>query len=113
MSCEHERRAPYVRGSDTSEAAALEIAHDLPRLEQVVMSYSGGLTADEVEVRTSLPHQTVSARIRGLVLRGLLEDSGERCLTRSGRKAAVWVQREPESEPVPPPVTGSPQLVLL
>lgn len=99
MTCSHETRAPYVRGSDTSQAAAVSIEPHLPRLEHVVLATivsAGGLIADEVEARTGLPHQTVSARIRGLVLKGLLEDSGERRRTRSGRSAAVWMPREPE-----------------
>ena len=86
--------APYVKGSDTSQAAAVSVAPHLPRLEAVVLlsvAKSGGRTSDEVEVETGLPHQTVSARIRGLVQRGLLADSGARRPTRSGRGAAVWV----------------------
>ncbi len=35
-------------------------------------------------------HQTVGARVRGLVLKGIVRDSGKTRLTRSGRKAVVW-----------------------
>jgi N6-adenosine-specific RNA methylase IME4 len=38
-----------------------------------------------------MQHQTASARIRELVIDGRLIDSGERRLTRSNRRAAVWV----------------------
>ena len=47
-------------------------------------------TCDAVEVITGLSHQTVSARLRGLVLRGQIEDSGSKARTRSGRWAVVW-----------------------
>ena len=95
MTCEH--TAPFVRESDTSEQAALSVQPHLPRLERVVLTAiadGGGRTSDEVEQATGLAHQTVSARIRGLVQRGLLADSGERRVTRSGRKAAVWTLKE-------------------
>lgn len=51
-------------------------------------------TDDGLEVRLGLPHQTVSARRRGLVLEGWIRDSGRKDTTRSGRRAAIW-------EPVP------------
>lgn len=40
---------------------------------------------------SELSHQTASARVRGLVLRGRVKDSGKRRDTRSGRKATVWI----------------------
>jgi hypothetical protein len=43
-----------------------------------------------IEEATGLSHQTVSARLRGLVLREQIEDSGEKARTRSGRWAVVW-----------------------
>lgn len=48
------------------------------------------MTCDEVEIVTGLKHQTASARIRELALKGLIKDSGKRRLTRSGRKAVVY-----------------------
>ena len=50
-----------------------------------------GATCDEIEEALDLKHQTASARVRELALRGDLEDSGKRRDTRSGRKAVVWV----------------------
>lgn len=87
---------PYVRGSDTSYAAARSIAPELPRLEGVVLdcirkSGEHGRTDDEVETITKLSHQCASARRRGLVLKDRVVDSGRRRVTRSGRKATVWV----------------------
>lgn len=87
---------PYVRGSDTSAAAAEDIAPHLGRLEAVVLEVirtegKHGATDDEIEIAAGLRHQTASARRRGLVIKGMVVDSGERRPTRSGRSAAVWV----------------------
>lgn len=87
---------PYVVGSDTSKAAAESIVPQLPRLELLVYTFilnsgTDGATTDEIEYGTQLAHQTASARVRGLVLKGRIRDSGMRRNTRSGRKAAVWV----------------------
>lgn len=89
--------APFVTGSDTSEAAAGNPARKA-RQRRAVMSAirdagERGLTDDEGEVALRLPHQAYSARRRGLVLEGLVEDSGRRRRTRHGRSAAVWIDR--------------------
>ncbi len=89
---------PYVTGSDTSRAAAESIEPDLGRLLHLVLTQiracgSNGATDDELEVTLGLPHQTVSARRRDLVLRDYVVDSGYRRTTRSGRGATVWVAR--------------------
>ena len=52
--------------------------------------FSGGATCDEIEVALELRHQTVSCFIRFLTQDGLLYDTGDRRMTRSGRKAIVW-----------------------
>lgn len=88
--------APYVSGSDTSQAAAESITADLPRLEALVyklIATSGlqGRTDDELEAATQLAHQTISARRRSLVLKGRVCDSGQRRQTRSGRRATIWI----------------------
>jgi hypothetical protein len=49
-----------------------------------------GLTCDELETLIPMSHQTASARIRDLSLRGDIKDSGKRRDTRTGRKAIVW-----------------------
>lgn len=51
---------------------------------------SGGLTCAEVETRANLPHTTVSARIRGLVLKGVVADSGQRAPGPTGVPQTVW-----------------------
>lgn len=88
--------APYVVGSDTSKAAAESIVPELPRLEALVYAFilnsgTDGATSDEIEYGMQMAHQTISARVRGLVLKGRVKDSGARRKTRSGRKATVWV----------------------
>jgi hypothetical protein len=88
---------PYERNSATSQAAAVSLsAKTLGRLEALVLQHvtnagNQGITDDELEVLTKLSHQTVSARRRGLVLQGLVKDSGVVRLTRAERKATVWV----------------------
>lgn len=90
--------APYVRGSDTSERAAKQIAPALGFLQQkvldVLLSEPKGLLCEEVERKADLSHQTCSARIRELCQRGYIEDCGERRVTSSGRSARVYRSRE-------------------
>lgn len=86
------RQAPHS-GSDTSRDAAHSIRREMPRLEALVLSHlSGcsGATAQEIEVATGLAGNTVRPRLVGLRERGLVEDSGERRVTTSGRRAVVW-----------------------
>jgi hypothetical protein len=82
-----------IGGSDTMVESAKAIALDSPNLRARVLKVivdKGGATDEEIETVTGLKHQTASARRRELVIRGLVEDSGERRLTTSGRKAIVW-----------------------
>lgn len=60
-----------------------------------------GTTDDEIEVALGLPHQTASARRRGLVLRGLVGASGKRRRTRRDRTATVWVTSDLVIDSVP------------
>ena len=80
---------PYVASETSIEAAAATNARrDRDRVLEALRSRPD--TDDGLEVRLSLPHQTASARRRGLVLEGLVRESGEHALTRSGRRAIVW-----------------------
>lgn len=54
-------------------------------------------TDDELEEYMGLPHTTLSARRRELVLAGYVRDSGTKRLTRGGRNATVW-QVVPEAD---------------
>lgn len=90
--------APFVSGSDTSRAAAESVEESLENLRTLVLkrirrSGKRGMTCDEVEVQLDLRHQTASARVRELFVKGQIIDSGERRTTRSGRAAVVWVAR--------------------
>jgi len=62
-----------------------------------------GVTCDEAEVATGWSHQTVSARINGLMRKDMIADSGSTRRTRSGRSAIVWVSRHlvPKEDPTP------------
>lgn len=50
-----------------------------------------GATCDETEVALDIRHQTASCFIRFLTQDNHLRDSGDRRLTRAGRKAIVWI----------------------
>ena len=87
--------APYSNPS-TSRAAALSIEPVMTELESrvnnAILSAQGtGMTCEEVEAHTGLPHQTASARINGLRAKGLIVDSGRTRRNTSGRQAIVWV----------------------
>ncbi len=87
---------PFVRGSDTSAAAARSVAIDVRSMKEKIAAYiknknKFGATCDEVERALKMPHQTASARIRGLFTDGRLQDSGQRRMTRTKRKATVWI----------------------
>lgn len=91
---------PHVRHSSTSKAAAEAIAPKVNALQrqilEAVSKASNGLTRDEIEQVTGLPHTTSSARVRELFLKGLLKTRVDRATgisyrrpTRSGKMAEV------------------------
>lgn len=91
---------PHVRHSSTSQAAAEAIAPKVNALQRqilaVVRQHPLGLTRDQIEELTGLPHTTSSARVRELFLKGLLETRIDpatgvsyRRPTRSGKPAEV------------------------
>jgi hypothetical protein len=86
---------PFVRGSDTSEAAADSVGPftaSLRRQALLTIESGGpdGRTCDECEVILGGRHQTVSARIWELVQLNLIFDTGKRRPTRSRRKARIY-----------------------
>jgi hypothetical protein len=89
-------RPGYVRGSDTSAAAADSLDDKkLTQLRGRVYAHvkalaAKGATCDEVEVAMNLPHQTASARLRELQLGGFVHINQEKRKTRSGRAAHVY-----------------------
>jgi hypothetical protein len=80
------KRPPFVTGSQAHTVLIAILAHW--KLHGV------GLTSDYLEGRLRKPHQTVSARINGLMNKGWIKDSGERAATRSGDLAIRWVPTE-------------------
>ena len=88
--------SPYVKGSGTSKAAAESVQSSASSLRLQIRLYiegqeGRGATCDEIEVALGLRHQTASARIRELVQKGNLMDSGKIRVTRARRSAVVWV----------------------
>ena len=83
----------YVRGSDTSQAAAESMADVKAsmqaRAHSLLINRDDGLTCDELEILTGWLHQTASARLRELVMKGRAYDTNERRMTRHGRWATV------------------------
>ena|ERR1700686_890979 len=76
----------------TAKAAAKSV--DTSFLETMVLNYlrdnPAGLTAHEIATKSGESLVTISPRMRPLVRRGLVEDSGETRATDSGRQAIVW-----------------------
>ena len=88
--------APFVAGSDTSKKAAGEVQGRVVLQRQVfkLVEAAGiaGLTCSQVEL--AIPqktHQSLSARLRELVLDGKIIDSGERRQGHSGRTQRVYI----------------------
>lgn len=86
---------PIVPGGPraTSRAAAASVRQnaETDELRVLLALHRQADTDDGIEVRLKMRHQTASARRRGLVIKGFVEDSGGRAETRSGRTATVWV----------------------
>ena len=88
--------APFVRGSDTSEAAARDIGPKLGRLQTLVLQYirqqgRRGATDPEIAEALELLSDTARARRTELRDRGLIRDAGDRRPTPRGKPATVWI----------------------
>lgn len=92
---------PGHAGTDTSKAAAAAIAPHTSRVARIILAHiresmdtpnqaQRGMTADQVEMVTGLRAQTITGRIRELVMSGDLFDGGGRRATRRGRAAIIW-----------------------
>ena len=101
-------RAPYgglppsVSSSDTSREAAVSMSHVAHALRTKAYNYivsHEGATCDEIENALNMRHQTASARVRELVLLGVIVNSGQRRKTRSGRSASVWIRKQTSVRP--------------
>lgn len=87
---------PSAAGSETSQAAARSMRRPAPRYREQVLYFiarqgAAGATSDEVQAALGLSHQNGSARVSELAKYGFVVDSGVRRVTRSGRKAVVYV----------------------
>jgi hypothetical protein len=88
--------ANFHGGNRESHEAYLSVKEHAGALRLLVVRYvyrqnDHGATCDEIERALQLPHQTVSARVTEAKARGEIIPNGERRPTRSGRKAAVYV----------------------
>ena len=91
--------APGYSNPTTSKDAAESMkpkasALRLRILAELQVRGSFGATCDELEQAMNLPHQTVSARLREMALKGAIGDSGQKRATRSGRAAIIWHAKE-------------------
>lgn len=90
--------AAYARRTDpsTSKAAAASVQGELAtRLESVVLDTlkqfgDRGATTHELSDQSGIPFWSLSPRIKPLVRKNLVIDSGERRVGPSGRKSIVW-----------------------
>lgn len=83
------------RDPDTAKAAAKST--DATRLEGLVLeelrkAEPDGLTTEELADRLGISLVSVSPRLRPLVNKGRVIDSGGRRRNRSGKKAIVWCE---------------------
>jgi hypothetical protein len=81
------------RLSDTSQAAAASIQPDLAARQARVLAViedRAGATCFEIASDIGTALHRVSGRIRELVIRGLVYDSGCRRLAPSGRSVVIW-----------------------
>lgn len=86
----------FVRDSDTSREAAESMHEAAPSIRERIYSWIErrgrfGATADEVEAKSGIRNQTITARIRELELSERLTKTEDKRKTRSGRNARVYV----------------------
>lgn len=86
---------PPVRSNapDTSHEAAESMKPHHSRLANDCLAYiklEGDATCWEIEQALEMSHQTASARLWELRRAGVIQDTGRRRKTGSGRSAIVW-----------------------
>lgn len=93
---------PLARSTDPRTSHAAEQSLDPSDMERLVLDtlrkFTLGATSHRIEQQLQLPHESVSPRIRPLVRKGLVRDSGRTEPGPSGRQRIVW-------EAVPPLTT--------
>lgn len=87
---------PYQAHSETSRAAAQEIALSVATLRmqvyEAIASAPDGLTDAEGQLALSMEGNTYRPRRRELQQAGSIKESGTKRKTSSGRNAVVWVR---------------------
>lgn len=85
---------PYVRGSETSKAAAESmvphVAAQRARVLEVIQAAEDGVTDQEGAERCGLTSQSWCPRRLELERAGLIQKADFKRATRSGRQAVVW-----------------------
>jgi hypothetical protein len=95
--CKYSNLTPPSNGTMTSGMAADQIQPVSGRLRQIVYEFivsrgEHGSTADEAELELGMRTPTCTARINELCRKlGLIVDSGRKRMTRSNRKAVVYI----------------------
>lgn len=79
-------------GTETSKEAAQKLKKKATKREIVYNAIKkfGGLTNEQISDMTGMPLSGVCGRCRELQLDGLVQDSGKRFKSLSGRNAVVW-----------------------
>ena len=95
----------YVPDNESSYDGALHAANTREAKQQVLFGLIEGVTprghtCDELELITGWPHQTVSARLRDLVLANRIHWTGDRRLSRYGIKVRVYNVTGPDEDGV-------------
>lgn len=100
---DYDELPPHQRHSDTSTEAAELIAPNFGTLMAELLEvfknrpYSG-LTDEEGQTLLKMEGNTYRPCRVTLMHRGWIEDSGQRRLTRSKRKAVVWILKQPKKD---------------
>lgn len=94
--------APYQPSSDTSRAAAVDVAKNIEQQRAdvhlaIIRAGANGATWDELVDRYDFS-PTANGRITELRIGGHIIDSGSRRKTRRGKNATVWIQAPLNSE---------------
>ena len=88
-------RPPYVAGSETSKAAAIDIEPKIGRLQAKVLAHlrlhPEGYTDEQMQICIPMAASTQRPRRVELVGKGLVRHSGREGKTSSGKRAAIWI----------------------
>jgi predicted transcriptional regulator len=82
-----------INYQETSREAWRSFLPDSAKLDRLIMKSLedlGEVTCQRIEGYIDRDHQAVSGNLRHLVEKNLVEDSGRRGKTRSGRSAILW-----------------------